>query len=102
MVLWSNFSAPVILNSFSSVSEEIVISLPAFCLPKKYISKGRVISKTILILRFIVEKIVFDCEITPIVSAKKCPSSAILIGADPDIPPCHTISPEYPAAPING
>ena len=48
------------------------------------------------------EKTVSDCEITPIFSSKKCPFSAIFIGADPEIPPCHTINPEYPAAPING
>ena len=32
---------------------------------------------------------------------KNCPPS-MRNGADPDIPPCQTISPEYPAAPING
>ena len=31
----------------------------------------------------------------------KCPTSEILTKADPEIPPCQIIKPEYPAAPIN-
>ena len=51
---------------------------------------------------FMLEKIVSDCDITPILCSKKWPVSAIFIGAEPEMPPCQTISPEYPAAPIKG
>ena len=60
------------------------------------------ISKSIEIEIFIEEKTVWDWVIIPIFSSRKCPFSAIFIGADPEIPPCHTIKPEYPAAPIKG
>ena len=33
---------------------------------------------------------------------ERWPTSFIFIGADPEIPPCHTIIPIYPEAPIIG
>ena len=83
-------------------------------LPSKNINKGRQVINTAIMIRFMFPNTVsekgmdsgskFNCEgvvISPI-KLLICHSSAALIGADPEIPPCHTIRPLYPAAPING
>ena len=84
------------------MSKFIFILLMLFFLPNMYINIGKIISSRTLANMFMLEKIVSDCDITPILCSKKWPASAIFIGAEPEIPPCQTISPEYPAAPIKG